>query len=163
MNHEKALLRDVARDLDIDPSHPDLDQMGAVVAETVSRAEKLARIGGPDAVLIRLRPADPVPPMVASWLAMYADALHYDGRACAHIGRTTPTTLFGATPNRRLCDRCADRRARELAANAARSGDPLRMDCDFCGVPANVFALRVVLIPIVSVLVRAFGCRGCVP
>lgn len=161
MDTEKTLMGEIARELRVDPAHPDLDQMTAAVAETVARAQKLARMGGPGAVLIRLRPDDRVPQMVMQWLTNYADSFSYDGRACAHVERTTPTTLFAVTPNRRLCDRCADRRARELAASATQSGDPFRMDCDFCGVPADLRTLRVALIPVVTVLVRAFGCGRC--
>lgn len=149
------MLDDLIRELDLDPAHPQLDQYRAAIAEVDALAEKYGRLG---ATVLRLDRA-PLPPPIGGWLREYAaDLTGGRVRRCRHGSWFTPTTMFASTPGRAFCPRCADARGAEL--RAAHSG-PFALDCDFCGVPTDVFALGVVVVPVVTILVRGVACARC--
>lgn len=161
------MLDDIIRELDLDPAHPQLDQYRAAIAQVDRIADRFGRLrvpGQDPPVVLRLdRPPAPPPP-IRGWLERYA-ADFADGRVrrCRHSSWFTPTTMYAGEPGRAFCPACDRRRGHELQQNARETSGHLTMDCDFCGVPTDPFALRIVAVPVVTILVRGMACRGCLP
>lgn len=158
------MLDDMIRELDLDPAHPQLDQYRAAIAQVDGIAEKFGRLrvsGQPAPVVLRLD-RGAMPPPIRGWLERYA-ADFVDGRVrrCRHSSWFTPTTMHAGEPGRAFCPACDKIRGQELQQNALKSPTPGLMDCDFCGVPTDPFRLRIVAVPVVTILVRGMACVRC--
>jgi hypothetical protein len=66
--------------------------------------------------------------------------------------------MFASKPNVRYCYKCGDARAQRIAQEANHT---FSWDCDFCATPTDLLRLRPVVIPFISILVRALGCDRC--
>lgn len=139
-------------------STPNEDQYEAAVRETYKLVDKFRRLPG----CVVYRPdEDRTPNAVMLWIKAHAEEMTARTfRHCGHGSFSQPMFVLGSEPNVGRCAKCTDARSAEFAL-AVRTENPSHFDCDLCGVPESVVALRAVVFPVAAVLVRATACDRC--